>query len=77
MVMTDAYWRIDCCGVVSAWEVRVAAEGDLDLQVWEVTDATARQAILRGSYSFFGKFDILLKINQDIIYSCPKTHLTK
>ncbi|ELT89458.1 hypothetical protein CAPTEDRAFT_188840 [Capitella teleta] len=48
VLVTHPYWQFDCCGVISSYEIVVAEEGDIELQIWQVTDIDQRMAEMIG-----------------------------
>lgn len=52
--MTHPYWEFDACGVVSSWELRIATEGDIELQIWRVLDVDQREAEMMGYSTHHG-----------------------
>lgn len=49
VVTGPSEWLVQCCGVITYWEVKAALSGTMEFQVWEILDEGNREAMMLGS----------------------------
>jgi hypothetical protein len=61
-------WLADCCGVITAWEVRPGIDGDLDLQTFNLIDPDNGLVNMRDSITETGAVTLLYHFKLRYLY---------